>query len=1352
MLRFLALLLLPLWVQAQTVAVPEPLRDWQEWVLRDIPEHRCPLLHSARAPQPEAWACAWPGRLELNVDSSGAVFRGAATLYAEDWLPLPGSFELWPRAVLVDGQPWPVVRHNGLPTLRLPAGTHRLEGRLDWPERPNYLPLPALYGWVALSVDGVARVAPEHGKQGLWLGLPRADTASAVPADALEIEVFRRVVDGVPVLLETRLRLTVSGALRELALGAVVPADFEAMSLTSSLEAGLHPEQGLFLLLRPGEHSVTILARARSPLPALKAITGAAPWPTSELWSYTADPALRTLELSGGRAVDPLQENIPPAWQQFPAWRLSAGEALTTELRSRGLGNTGQPRLTLRRQAWMDFHQPALHVTDTITGTTGGLQRLQQSAPWALLRAELDGVPQPLSASADGSSGVELRTVQLALEASARVPTGGNIRVSGWDQTFDRVDMTLHLPPGQILLAAPGADRAPDTWLAGWNLLDLFLVLVTGMLLGRLLGRAWGLLGLVLMALAYPDYPALLYLLGGTAAVQLLRQAVGGSGVFAHAIGVVYRGLVIGLVLVALPFVAGQLRLALFPQLELYQIDHAQPLHRSIAQTGQDMAEAAAPASAESRKFAVGEVAYSRVGPDVAMARGPLPAAEISPQALAGPGQPDWSWHRAQLSWSGPVLAEQTMRLVILPRWFTALLRVLSVLALAVLCWRWFRAQPPSPRPGMGSGATASLALVLLSTLLLAPPQASAADSAVPSPEQLQELRDWLLRPPACAPACLELPAFALTIDGTTLRLRMDVHAEADAGLALPRVQPGWQILELRVDGAEASSLRQSANQRWLWLERGVHRVELRAALTPGADRASLQFATPPRAVLVDTGPGWSAAGISAGRLAGDTLELRRETPTAGTASETPVLSRRGFDPSPFYRVERQLHLGSEWRLLTRVQRLAPATGNLVLTIPLWPGENPLDDSLAVRDGVVELTLPAGTGQRQWLSSIAPVTRLEVSAPALYTRSEQWRISSSGLWRVEASGTPLVATSDPGGRQHFRPLPGETLVLDIAAITPLEGSWLAADRVGLDIRLGARSAEYTLHTSLRATRASTHTVQLPPEAELLEASIEGRAQNLQAEDGALRLALAPGEQHLMVRWHQPEGTALLWQSAVPDLGVASANVSITATLSDRRWVLWTGGPLLGPAVLYWAALAVMLLVAFGLSRSGRTPLRLHHWLLLGLGFSTVSWPALVLVVGWLLAVDWRERNGAELTGKQRNSAQLGLGLLTVLALVVLVSVIPAGLLGQPDMQVVGNGSSSSELRWFVDRSAPRLPETSIVSAPLWVYRLAILLWAVWLASALLGWLRWTWQAMGSGGYWWRKPVVENSAAVGKTKQ
>jgi len=34
-----------------------------------------------------------------------------------------------------------------------------------------------------------------------------------------------------------------------------------------------------------------------------------------------------------------------------------------------------------------------------------------------------------------------------------------------------------------------------------------------------------------------------------------------------------------------------------------------------------------------------------------------------------------------------------------------------------------------------------------------------------------------------------------------------------------------------------------------------------------------------------------------------------------------------------------------------------------------------------------------------------------------------------------------------------------------------------------------------------------------------------------------------------------------------------------------------------------------------------------------------------------------------------------------------------------------------------------------------VYRLTMLLWALWLASALLGWLNWGWACFSEGGLW-----------------
>ncbi len=97
---------------------------------------------------------------------------------------------------------------------------------------------------------------------------------------------------------------------------------------------------------------------------------------------------------------------------------------------------------------------------------------------------------------------------------------------------------------------------------------------------------------------------------------------------------------------------------------------------------------------------------------------------------------------------------------------------------------------------------------------------------------------------------------------------------------------------------------------------------------------------------------------------------------------------------------------------------------------------------------------------------------------------------------------------------------------------------------------------------------------------------------------------------------------------------------------------------------------------------------------------------------------------------------------TVLALVALVTAVQSGLLGQPDMQVTGNGSSEAALYWYLDRSGAVLPRPWVVSLPTLVYRGAMLAWALWLASACLAWIRWGWGAFASGGLWRPKAKVQ----------
>jgi hypothetical protein len=160
-----------------------------------------------------------------------------------------------------------------------------------------------------------------------------------------------------------------------------------------------------------------------------------------------------------------------------------------------------------------------------------------------------------------------------------------------------------------------------------------------------------------------------------------------------------------------------------------------------------------------------------------------------------------------------------------------------------------------------------------------------------------------------------------------------------------------------------------------------------------------------------------------------------------------------------------------------------------------------------------------------------------------------------------------------------------------------------------------------------------------------------------------------------------------------------------------------------------------LVAAIVLGRVAHSPLRGAEWLLLLIGLTQVPLPAALAVVGWLFLVAWRGRESFQrLSTDFYNLLQLALIALTALALGILVFAVGEGLLGNPEMFIAGNGSKRTLLRWFQPRAESLLPQPGCVSISIWWYRAAMLLWALWLAAALLRWLRVAWQNFSSGGF------------------
>jgi hypothetical protein len=361
--------------------------------------------------------------------------------------------------------------------------------------------------------------------------------------------------------------------------------------------------------------------------------------------------------------------------------------------------------------------------------------------------------------------------------------------------------------------------------------------------------------------------------------------------------------------------------------------------------------------------------------------------------------------------------------------------------------------------------------------------------------------------------------------------------------------------------------------------------------------------------------------------------------------------------------------------------------------------------------------------------------------PERVARVEVWRFSVNPQWHAEFSGLPATLPDDvaaPNWLYTYYPRGGESLTVKLNRPKAAAGSTLAVDSVRQWIRFGARSADAGITFQYRSTQGGRHALDLPADAAVEQVMVDNQPQQIRPEKGQLSIGLLPGQHSVDVRWRSPRGANFRATTETVDLNTPASNVSTTVQTPQDRWVLvaLAHGAGVGPAVLYWGELVAFLLTAWGLGRWRASPLKTHEWLLLGLGLSTLSAEVFVMVVLWMLAFAWRARWQGDAQRWRFNSVQIVLALATVIVVTsLLFSGIRYGLLATPDMGVTGPGSYNGNFVWFKDRVAGPLPQPLVFSVPLWAYKFLIAAWALWVAAALVRWLKWVWQSWSTGGYW-----------------
>jgi len=1334
--------------------VPSSLQPWIDWVLFDVKDYQCPFLYNSHKNR----RCAWPTSLDMNLQNDGGTFQQEWRVYQESWLRLPGNSKQWPQDVSINGEPVVVDETQGIPMLRLDEGQYVVTGAFSWKRLPESLQVPADVGLLRLQVNSKAIQFPDLNKQGqLWLRERDVGAKEEGVGDTLSVRVFRNILDHIPLQVTTQIQIDVSGAQREVVIGSPLLEKQIPWSIHSPLPTRLEPDGNLRVQVRPGHWVINVTSRNPDNGFALQLPEQADPWPGEEVWVFSADTENRLVEVSGVTSIDPRQTKLPAAWQKLPAYRMKAGDTMSLKLIRRGNPDPEPDQLSLNRNLWLDFDGKGYTVQDKISGTMTRKWRLDSAPGLELGRVVIDGKPQFInSLKASGLQGVEVRRGKLNLEADSRINSDiKHIPVLGWGQDFQSVNSTLHLPPGWSLFSASGMDNVPYTWVNKWTLLDLFMVLILSIAVVRLWDWRWGLLAILTLALTWHEQPfAPQYIWAHLLlAISLLRVLKPGR--FCRAV-TWYRNLsLIALLLVTLPFMVEQVRNGIYPQLE-----HSRVTYRAIDQApGSPVAVQEEPMIKE--KVAIPSSIVDKVG----AVRG-VPAKQqeaLSSRAFdyydesrnqlltdpkaniqTGPGLPVWSWNEVQFRWNGPVKEDQEISLVMFSPWVNMLLNFLRVGLIAafflLVAGVIHRTNKNASGSGASASAVASAGFILLACLFGLPvndahSQEKGTSIDHPSDARLQQLKQRLLAPADCLPQCAQASRMKLSIDQSTLQLRIEVHAQQDVAVPLPSNTAQWLPDQVTIDGDVAGSLyRDKSGSLWAKLEKGRHQVILSGAL-PSRTEFQLPLTLTPKHLDV-TAEGWNIEGIhDDGQVEGQLKFTRlKQLDTA-----TPASSLEPTTLPPFVRIERVLSLGLDWRVRTRVIRATPPGSAVLLEIPMLEGESLLSENFHMQDGKVLVNMADDAKEVSWQSVLKIDDAITLTAPVNTSWTEVWRIDVSPVWHITYDGIPVVHHTSRAGNwlPEWRPWPGESVNIAVARPEGIGGRTLTIERSNVKVSPGKRATDVALQMDLRSSQGGQHKITLPEDAELQKVRIDGKSQPIRQEGRSIALPVTPGKQRVEITWrNNGEGIQLIQKSPVIDLGTENVNTSINLTLGQDRWVLFVGGPLLGPAVLFWGVLIVVVLVSIGLGRVTLTPLKTWQWILLGVGLSPVNAVMALIIIGWLMAMGLRARmERYSINDANFNSLQVILGMLTIAALVLLFYAIQQGLLGLPDMQVSGNMSSAYNLNWYQDRSASTLPQAWVVSVPLMVYRVLMLLWALWLAFSLLKWLTWAWQCFSSNGVW-----------------
>jgi len=819
----------------QTDNLPKNLQDWTVWVLDNDKEKDCPINYST-----SKRVCSYPTQIEVRINNYGLNFKMMVAVFKkEQKIELPHVYQNWVKDVLVDGKEVAVLGSSKA-TVFLEEGEHMIEGTFMWKEAPKYLQLSSNMALVTLYKNTKKINKPKIDAEGrLWLS---QNQEASSKKGTLSVSIYRKLIDGHPLRMQTNLHFRVSGKMRSVVLDAIVLDGFSPSGISGNLDAKITKEKKLEVQVKAGEWILNVDSFSPRNLVKFSVLKHTFNYANQETLSLQTDASYRSIELINAQSIDPSQTNIPKSWKYLPLYLLEEQKSLILKELYKSAKQQQKNEFTLKRELWLDFDGKGYSIQDDIGANISKVKRLESSEILALGSVSINGKPMLINTLKNSQKkGVELRAENMKIEASSRYEKSLSlVPANAWSEEFDKVSLYLNLPPGWRVFASFGSDaQSAKSWIKAWNLMDIFLVLLLSIAIYQLFGLKWAVPATLFLLISWHEEGAStmiwLWILVLVALIRVL-----GEGKMKKVLQLVFALSSIVVILNVLQFSVYKIRTTLYPQLEKvpyvssYMSEKENAVIRNVNEEMYEMDMSSMPSM---KSMPMKEASYGREK-NIRMQQKKqiLLQNKIDPNALVqtGEGTPTWKWNHHSFFWQSSVGVDDTLEIWFITPFMTKVLNILSVVGMLFLLWMFLQSFIQSSLKDLKEKFLNKQALkimLFLPLLLMWMPQNMEA-SEIPSTELLQQLKEKLLIQPACLPHCASIEQMEIFVEDDKLFVNMNISAGLDVSVPILGSRNTWLPENVSINDSNKSYLQLDAQgDLWVMLRKGIHKVSMSGSI-----------------------------------------------------------------------------------------------------------------------------------------------------------------------------------------------------------------------------------------------------------------------------------------------------------------------------------------------------------------------------------------------------------------------------------------------------------------------------------------------------------------------------------------